>query len=525
MTRVLKVLGCLIAALCAVGAVTVLASTVPAGRRLIFTLAASALQQWGIAVERGTLEDVGFFGAARMSGVRVCWAPTQCADVDTLTLASVFVPRTLELTGVCPQIDDTSPVKTATPDFERWLDLARELAAPVPHLRVALASDCGYLGLAGSELRVDASADRVEVTLASPVHGTVAVVREGGGFGFTYVREEFPRLVGTLSADNTLVFSASFGNALDPVNVTGALTVGDAVALRGRISGLLSADLDASFTSNLNARFSKLEWSGGTHRVRAEKLSIDARAPFTEIGGAVAGLGYTSDDIVLERVRTSIRCTLAGNARGCRFPGFGAERLMAPGEIELRDVRATPFLRVASTRMCAGVTEASARIWEGQVKVPSFSSCETRSPQVVRLEHIGLGPVMTRFARERVTATGHFGAEVPILWAGGALAVRNGKFRAEAPGGELRYFDEAKSLPELARKALEQLRYEKLEGSLSLNAGILSVDGRIEGRSPGLGTERPIHLNLAWEENLGTLLRALSLQSAVEDGLKSKGLL
>ena len=76
-------------------------------------------------------------------------------------------------------------------------------------------------------------------------------------------------------------------------------------------------------------------------------------------------------------------------------------------------------------------------------------------------------------------------------------------------------------LPDFVIKAMEDFRYHTLQTKVSYQPdGQLDLSIRLQGKSPRIDSNRPIHLNLNVEQNLLYLLKSLGYSGAISQEIE-----
>lgn len=130
---------------------------------------------------------------------------------------------------------------------------------------------------------------------------------------------------------------------------------------------------------------------------------------------------------------------------------------------------------------------------------------------------------------ESIELSGKVDGTIPLELSGEGLRVHDGVFVNQKPGGVIRYFAGKQSglgqspLTAVAQKALEDFHYNLLKTSADYKpSGELGVAIHLEGKSPHLDTDRPVHINLNIQQNILSLLKSLRYSEAITDKLNKK---
>jgi hypothetical protein len=144
----------------------------------------------------------------------------------------------------------------------------------------------------------------------------------------------------------------------------------------------------------------------------------------------------------------------------------------------------------------------------------------------LRVAHVDIAALTALLSIDGLGGTGALDGDVPLHFAGGKLAVNNGKLAASAPG-VLRY--QPQHLPQqiaaagesvdLALRVLSDFRYDRLSLALDKSAeGEGSVLLHLEGRNPAVMSGQAFNFNIRVDTNFDRLAdyALLSLRSAEE---------
>lgn len=251
------------------------------------------------------------------------------------------------------------------------------------------------------------------------------------------------------------------GIRVSRVGVTGrlALTVG-----RGPLRGAGSLLLD-----DIEASLAQLRVASARHRL--ELRSLDPLVMAHEVEAPAVELG---SDLRL----TALRASLTSEGAGGRIDSLQADVL--DGRVSLRDV---PF------------------------------GADRIGPATLELATIDIGALLAWLNFDGLSGEGSLSASLPLTGAPGALTVHTGTFEA-APDGVIRYTGAAESAlgSNIAARALEDFRFELLEGAVEYGAGG-DYAARISllGANPALYDGYPVRLNLNLSGRLPGVLQAALL--------------
>lgn len=145
----------------------------------------------------------------------------------------------------------------------------------------------------------------------------------------------------------------------------------------------------------------------------------------------------------------------------------------------------------------------------------------------LRFDGIDVAPVLA--LEQGVEGSGILDGELPIALGAGGVSVRDGAFRARAPGGVIRYSGAvpaglaANPAMQLALEQLRNFHYDVLNLRADYaQSGDLRLQMQLQGRNPDLGETRPIHFNLDVRENIPQLLRSIQLSRDIGDRIERR---
>jgi hypothetical protein len=127
-----------------------------------------------------------------------------------------------------------------------------------------------------------------------------------------------------------------------------------------------------------------------------------------------------------------------------------------------------------------------------------------------------------------LNVTGILDGTIQLQIKDNVVTIPNGEIHSREPGGTINYFPPGGSahystLPSYALKALEEFNYSILAASPTYHEdGSLIIAIHMEGYSPPLETERPVHLNLNTEQNILSLLESLRYSNKLTNKLEEQ---
>ncbi len=118
---------------------------------------------------------------------------------------------------------------------------------------------------------------------------------------------------------------------------------------------------------------------------------------------------------------------------------------------------------------------------------------------------------------EGLTATGKLDGVLPVQLSDKGIQIQGGHFNNQSSGGTIQYKPDPgvveslrNPLTDTVLSALSDFNYDVLEAEVDYQYnGELLANFHIEGRSPNLENNRPVHLNINTEQNILSLLESL----------------
>ena len=144
---------------------------------------------------------------------------------------------------------------------------------------------------------------------------------------------------------------------------------------------------------------------------------------------------------------------------------------------------------------------------------------------------LDLAQIVAMQQLEGLAATGLLDGTVPVMLTSKGFRITEGKINARQPGGRIQYVPSSETAPtgnsvpgsKLVLKILENLYYDSLRVGVDYEEdGQLTMELAIQGKSPQVDSNRPIHFNLALEQNLLTLLKGLRYAQGISDEIDDK---
>ncbi len=142
----------------------------------------------------------------------------------------------------------------------------------------------------------------------------------------------------------------------------------------------------------------------------------------------------------------------------------------------------------------------------------------------INLQGLDLAQIVAMQQLQGLSATGLLDGVVPVTVGPKGIRITQGEIYAQQPGGQIQYIPSSEtrqrgnSVPgsQLVLKILENLYYDSLRVDVDYEEnGQLTMQLAIQGISPQVDANRPIHFNLTLEQNVLTLLRGLRFAQGI----------
>ena len=199
--------------------------------------------------------------------------------------------------------------------------------------------------------------------------------------------------------------------------------------------------------------------------------------------------------------------------------GIDIDNIQAGLTVAPSDKGALPQLHIKDFR---------ASLFNGTISTPAiiYDLNQPDSSFTVQLKTIDLPPLIKLINMDNLQVSGRISGAIPVTVKGTEIAVDNGELHNEPPGGEIHYSPAGMNpagITGYALKAVEHFRYNSLKSTARyLPSGQLDLDIRLQGTSPRLATDRPVHLNIHAEQNLPALLQSLRFSRGLTEELDKR---
>ncbi len=202
------------------------------------------------------------------------------------------------------------------------------------------------------------------------------------------------------------------------------------------------------------------------------------------------------------------------------------------GPIVMDDIKATMQVQPPAKGKVPAllVQDGSLGIFDGTIQVKNCRYDPSRSTNrcTLFLNNLDAAAILALHQVEGLTVSGRMNGSIPVGLDKSGFSVANGSLHSAGAGGVIHYLPSSEALKnspysEYVLKALEDYRYHSLVASLTYAPdGTMLAGMQLQGRSPGLETSRPVHINLQVEQNLLSLLRSLQYSQGLTSELNRR---
>jgi hypothetical protein len=148
----------------------------------------------------------------------------------------------------------------------------------------------------------------------------------------------------------------------------------------------------------------------------------------------------------------------------------------------------------------------------------------------IEATNIDLAEIVKTQQLDDIVATGRIDGSIPVEINAEGIFIQDGLFINDVRNGTIRYnpatgTEQLKQNPitGIALDALRDFRYSYLSAGVNfIPEGRLTINLQLKGISPGLDTNRPVHLNINTEQNLLSLLKSLRYAQGISEKIDNK---
>ncbi len=268
---------------------------------------------------------------------------------------------------------------------------------------------------------------------------------------------------------------------------------------------------------DLNPRLAELHKAEGALRVDGNfaygpetGLTSGGQVAFDNLTFETAGVRIEKLNGVLDLLDLLAPRTAPGQA-------LTAAHIVAGAALD--DVEVDFSLAAEETGAVVAIDEASARLAEGDLRVPGTTvrlAAESNAA-TVRVKSVSLARLLESLGTDNVTGTGILSGSIPLRFGRAGFAVENGTLKAESEGvlhvrlGSAKQTLEAQGeAMRLMVAALEDFRYTVFEIEVDRPPGAdLSLKIRLEGMNPAVLEGHPFRFNISLTGDVEPLMAAL----------------
>jgi len=191
--------------------------------------------------------------------------------------------------------------------------------------------------------------------------------------------------------------------------------------------------------------------------------------------------------------------------------------LALAGGIDLANIRSE--LELESTEHFE-LKNLHAEVFDGQLTLGSLQFSENKiADTTVELSHINLSRLLAFADIGGLEGTGFLDISLPVGSDETGIHVKNGSFRATAPG-RLAYKNQGISSSNIGLQAMENFQYKDLSGSLNYQSdGAYLISVRLEGNNPDLYGGHPVVFNLNINGSLPALFESMFMTGSFEESI------
>lgn len=366
---------------------------------------------------------------------------------------------------------------------------------------------------------------------------------------------------GLLNSDQLVVHYGSQVIRLKDISMNSKVDP-DRLMLEGKflpatLPGKFAFDLENDFSKNTGyLRVSQLvPVSLDNPENKISQLITPWPYPFDLLAGKVSlssHAKWSKDDVL--RVRAKINIEDAGGvlAKDTVFSGlsFEHELEVLPGLKSIRGTRA----RVQQLDTGVSVSNMGAQLAvgvSGRGVQPQFMVKDLRgeilgghvsSDEIIydlnksahkfkiKANNIDLAEIVKTQQLDDIVVTGTVDGTIPVEINEQGVLIENGALINNIRMGTIQYrpaagADQLKQnqLTGIVLDALRDFRYSRLAAAVNYTPeGLLGVNLQLQGTSPELDTDRPVHLNINTEQNLVSLLKSLRFGQGLSDSIDEK---
>jgi len=294
---------------------------------------------------------------------------------------------------------------------------------------------------------------------------------------------------------------------------------------KGNLKGGISGTIPISITGNSFAIKSGTLQSGGGGSVTIiplKKQQTPAELMFGQ-KSAEATYAFSEPDLQFSR-STDGKATINFSLKSLQQKNSSGEMsLTSPkGRLSLWQNHLNPDLVTLS--------DFSTGVLDGTITLQrlDYDMAKKEGETTLQISHILIQKLLDLQGSKKIYATGHIKGDIPVKIKNDTFEILDGKLTSEQ-NGQIIY---ATSLEErtaanpalrITYEALSNMLYAQLLSSINMSAdGKSLMTIQLKGTNPDFQHGRPVELNLSVQQNLGDLMRSLSISSDIEQSISDK---
>lgn len=163
------------------------------------------------------------------------------------------------------------------------------------------------------------------------------------------------------------------------------------------------------------------------------------------------------------------------------------------------------------------IEKAEVELLGGRIELEKclYTFNQAENSCLVTIREMDMQRIVAMQKVEGLTVDGRIEGHLPLIFTARGIQVNQGRLEQVGQGGLLRYRPPGGAPPgspltDYALKALEEFHYQQLTAQVEyIPDGTLIIALQLQGRSPNIKPDRPLHFNVTIEQNLLSLLRSL----------------
>ncbi len=294
---------------------------------------------------------------------------------------------------------------------------------------------------------------------------------------------------------------------------------------KGNLKGGISGTIPLSITGNSLAIKNGSLRSGGGGSVTIippEKQQTPAQRMFGQ-KSAEATYSFSEPELQFSR-STDGKATI-------NFSLKSLQQKNSSGEMSLTSLKGRLSLwQNPLNRDLVTLTDFSTGLLDGTIALQhlDYDMAKKEGETTLQINHILIQKLLDLQGSKKIYATGHIKGDIPVKIKNEAFEIIDGKLTSEQ-NGQIIYATSpeertaANPALRITYEALSNMLYAQLLSSINMSAdGKSLMTIQLKGTNPDFQRGRPVELNLSVEQNLGDLMRSLSISSDIEQSISEK---